>query len=83
MYQVQIPEKITDTETAPKQKVQAGKINQSPSQFHFHAYGYGQSIPENSQVLFPPLKIFFPPNSENAFARPPLKWQDSNQWCPC
>lgn len=73
MYQVQIPERITDTETAPKQKVQAGKINQSLSQFHFHMYSYGQSVPENSQVLFSPLKIISPPNSENAFARPPIK----------
>lgn len=69
MYQVKIPEIITDTETAPKEKVKAGKINQ----FHFHMYSYGQSVPENRQVLFPPLKINSPPNSENAFARPPIK----------
>lgn len=71
MYQVQIPETITDTETALKQK--KGKINQSPLQSHFHTYSYGQNVPENSQVLFPPLKLISPPNSENTFARPPIK----------
>lgn len=40
MYQAQIPERITDTEIAPKQKVQAGKINESPLQFHIHTYSY-------------------------------------------
>jgi len=73
MYRVQIPERIRETETAPKQKLQAGKINQSPSQFHFHTYTYGHSVPEHSQVLFPPLRIISPSNPENAFARPPVK----------
>lgn len=40
MYQAQIPERITHTEIAPKQKVQAGKINESPLQFHIHTYSY-------------------------------------------